>query len=187
GLEEMRVKLTSFELDVGITYTDQKQPVPLLSFPLYREHLTLLVPEASPYGKQGSMRWADAASLPLCLRPPHRHERQITDSAFAPVDKPPVPQIESDSIVNLAFHTMNAGVPTIIPSHFARVMGAFPGTRIVNLVEPEVVREVGLIWVAGDPMLPMAKAVLTLLKKLAANGQFTKRVGVEPRLEVTGR
>jgi len=33
----MRVKLTNFELDVGITYTDQKQPVPLVQQPLYKE------------------------------------------------------------------------------------------------------------------------------------------------------
>ena len=33
GLEEMRVKLINFELDVGITYIDQKQPPPLTSLP----------------------------------------------------------------------------------------------------------------------------------------------------------
>ncbi|HZS83237.1 MAG TPA: LysR family transcriptional regulator [Stellaceae bacterium] len=177
GLEEMRVKLTNFDLDVGITYIDQMQPPPLISMPLYKEHLSLLVPHGSRFAAAGSMSWAEAADIPLCLLPPNMHERQIIDSAFASVGKAPIPQIESDSIVNLAFHTMHGGVVTIIPSHFFHVIGAFPGTHIVRLVEPEVVREVGLIWVGGDPILPMAKAMLNLLKSFAASGELARRLG----------
>jgi DNA-binding transcriptional LysR family regulator len=98
--------------------------------------------------------------------PPHMHERRIIDAAFASVGKSPTPLIESDSIVNLAFHTMLGGVVTVVPSHFELVIGGFPRTRVVKLTEPEVVREVGLIWVGGDPMLPMAKAMLDALKAM---------------------
>ena len=42
------------------------------------------------------------------------HERQIIDAAFASVGKKPAPAIESDSIVNLAFHTMLGGMMTPI-------------------------------------------------------------------------
>jgi DNA-binding transcriptional LysR family regulator len=181
GLDEMRVKLTNYELDVGITYIDQKQPAPLVSFPLYKEHLSLLVPEASPAAAAAAMRWTEAAELPLCLLPPDMHERQIIDSAFASVGKAPMPRIESDSIVNLAFHTMQGGAATIIPSHFGHVIGAFPGTRIIRLVDPEVVREVGLIWVGGDPILPMAKAMLSLLKAVSTSGELARRFGRTPQ------
>jgi DNA-binding transcriptional LysR family regulator len=176
GLEELRVKLTNFDLDVGITYIDQKQPVPLVSLPLYKEHLSLLVPDTGAFRDATQMSWAEAAELPLCLLSPNMHERTIIDTAFASVGKAPKPQIESDSIVNLAFHTMTAGGVTIVPSHFDLVIGAFPGTRILRLVQPEVVREVGLIWVEGDPMLPMAKAMLGLLKSLTVGGEFARRV-----------
>jgi DNA-binding transcriptional LysR family regulator len=172
GLEEMRVKLTNFDLDVGITYIDQKQPVPLVSLPLYKEHLSLLVPDRPGFPAAARMTWSEAAELPLCLLSSNMHERTIIDSAFASVGKSPTPQIESDSIVNLAFHTMGGGVVTIVPSHFDLVIGAFPGTRIVRLIEPEVVREVGLIWVDGDPMLPMAKAMQGLLKSLSRDGEL---------------
>jgi len=163
GLEELRGKLINFELDVGITYIDQKQPAPLASFPLYNEHLSLLVPD-DPRFPAARTTWSAAADLPLCLLPPHMHERQIIDAAFASVGKTPKPAIESDSIVNLAFHTMLGGTVTIVPSHFEIVIGGFPGTRLVELVEPEVIRQVGLIWVDGDPMLPMAKAMLQSVK-----------------------
>lgn len=166
GLDELRVKLINFELDVGITYIDQRQPPPLTSCRLYDEHLSLLVPDDARF-PTGTTTWSAAADLPLCLLAPHMHERQIIDAAFASVGKTPMPLIESDSIVNLAFHTMLGGVVTVVPSHFELVIGGFPGTRIVKLVEPEVVREVGLIWVDGDPMLPMAKAMLDAVKDVA--------------------
>jgi DNA-binding transcriptional LysR family regulator len=174
GLEKMRVKLTNFELDVGITYIDQKQPAPLVSTPLYREHLSLLVPRAPALTDAKRLTWAEAAELPLCLLPPDMHERTIIDAAFAAIGKSPVPKIVSDSIVNLAFHVMQGGLATIIPEHFAHVIGAFPGTRVVSLVEPDVVRQVGLIWVEGDPMLPMARAMLALLKPAAASGELER-------------
>jgi DNA-binding transcriptional LysR family regulator len=166
GLDELRVKLINFELDVGITYIDQKQPPPLTSCRLYDEHLSLLVPDDARF-PAATTTWSKAARLPLCLLAPHMHERQIIDAAFASVGETPMPLIESDSIVNLAFHTMAGGVVTVIPSHFELVIGGFPGTRVVKLVEPEVVREVGLIWVDGDPMLPMAKAMLDAVKAMA--------------------
>jgi DNA-binding transcriptional LysR family regulator len=166
GLDELRVKLINFELDVGVTYIDQKQPPPLHSCRLYDEHLSLLVPDDARF-PEGTTTWSEAAGLPLCLLAPHMHERQIIDAAFASVGETPMPQIESDSIVNLAFHTMAGSLVTVVPSHFELVIGAFPGTRVVKLVEPEVVREVGLIWVDGDPMLPMAKAMLDAVKGMA--------------------
>jgi DNA-binding transcriptional LysR family regulator len=166
GLEEMRVKLINFELDVGITYIDQKHPAPLTSFPMYNEHLSLLVPD-NPRFPAATTTWSMVADLPLCLLSPHMHERQIIDAAFASVGKTPEPDIESDSIVNLAFHTMLGRTVTIVPNHFEIVIGAFPGTRLVNLVKPEVVRKVGLIWVEGNPMLPMARAMLATVKSMA--------------------
>ena len=93
GLEEMRVKLINFELDVGITYIDQKQPAPLTSYPMYNEHLALLVPDNLRF-PVGKTTWSTAAGLPLCLLSPHMHERQIIDAAFASVGKTPSPQIE---------------------------------------------------------------------------------------------
>jgi DNA-binding transcriptional LysR family regulator len=124
GLEEMRVKLINFELDVGITYIDQKQPAPLTSFPMYNEHLSLLVPD-DPRFPIGTTTWSAAAELPLCLLSPHMHERQIIDAAFASVGSTPAPGIQSDLIVNLAFHTMCGETVTIVPDHFELVIGAF--------------------------------------------------------------
>jgi DNA-binding transcriptional LysR family regulator len=174
GLEEMRVKLINFELDVGINYIDQKQPASLIGFPLYDETLSLLVPDNPQFPTAPSATWREAAKLPLCLLPPHMHERQIIDTAFASVGQVPTPCIESDSIVNLAFHTMLDGIATIVPSHFELVIGVFPRTRLVTLVEPKFVRQVGLIWVDGDPMLPMARAMLAVVKSMSSTEALSR-------------
>ena len=168
GNEELRIKLMSFDIDAGVTYIDQPQPAPLLSMPLYKEHLSLLIPQAVGVSGASEMTWGEAAKLKLCLLPTHMHERQVIDAAFASVGEAPTPQIESDSIVNLAFHTMFSGFATIVPSHFELVAGGFPGARVIRLVNPEVTRHVGLVYVDGDPMLPMARALLAILKPLSA-------------------
>jgi hypothetical protein len=49
------------------------------------------------------------------------------------------------------------------------VIGAFPSTRLVKLIRPEVIRQVGLIWVEGNPMLPMARAMLGAMKSMATH------------------
>ena len=52
-----------------------------------------------------------------------------------------------------------------------------PRTRAIRLVQPEVTREVCLVWVEGDPMLPMAKALLGTLKELVESGSLFRRLG----------
>lgn len=178
GLDEMRVGLANFDLDVGITYLDEKQLDPLASLALYREHLSLLLPNRPNLPKGDTMSWAEAADLPLCLLPPHMHERRIIDAAFAEVGKRPEPRVEADSIINLAFHVMHGELGTIIPSHFVNVIAVFPRTRIVRLVEPNISREVGLVWVEGDPMLPMAKAMLSVLTGMSESGELARSLGV---------
>ena len=190
GSEALRTKLTNFELDVGITYIDQEQPPPLQRHPLYKEHLSLLIPQQASFAATSEMTWAEAAKLRLCLLPPHMHERRVIDAAFASVGATPVALVESDSLANLAFHTMFSGLPTIVPRHFELVVGAFPGTRVVPLVAPEVTCQVGLVWVDGDPMLPMAKALLVMLKPLCASGDpvtwFRQEEAAPPRAGSAG-
>jgi len=83
--------------------------------PLYKEHLSLLVPEKPGVATPAQMTWAAAAELPLCLLSANMHGAPSSTAAFASVGKSPVPQIESDSIVNLAFTPMASGIVTIVP------------------------------------------------------------------------
>jgi DNA-binding transcriptional LysR family regulator len=176
GLEQMKLGLTNFQLDVGVTYLDQAPLEHLDVLPIYEERFSLLVPDNGWLKEQKSATWAEAAELPLGLLPPYMHERQVVDAAFAGIGCIPHPRLESDSIMNLAFHVMQGDFATIIPSHFMRISGAYPGTCAKDLLEPAVAQKVGVVWVRGDPMLPMTKALVELLQEVIQSGKFNERL-----------
>lgn len=170
GQNRLNVGLTNFEFDVGITYLSSQPMDRLQSLPLYDERLILLLPENDWLEGRESATWEEAAQLPLCLLSPSTPERQILDRAFAGSGFVPQPKMESNSIFQLAFHVAAAKLATIIPSHFMEMLSNCPGTRRVALEDPVVKETVGLVWVEGDPMMPMAKAVIDVLGEAIDNG-----------------
>ena len=175
GVEQTRAGLNSFALDIGITYIHEKPISDLNSMSIYTEKLSLLVPENSEWAELDAITWAEAAKLPLCLLDPSMHERRIIDEAFAKIECEPAPiVVASDSILNLIFHVMFAGLVTIIPSHFARIPGGLPGTKEIQLVEPEVTREVGLVWSPTEPIMPMARIATAICQEMCGSGAMNQ-------------
>ena len=178
GIEQTRLGLTNFALDVGITYIDPARITGLNSMDVYVETLSLLVPEDSEWASQGTITWEDAAQLPLCLLGEHMHERIIIDDAFNEVGcKPPVVVTTADSILNLIFHVMFAGLVTVVPSHFARLPGQLPGTKAIKLVKPEISQNVGLVWSSSEPIMPMAKHMVSIVKDFRESGELERQLG----------
>jgi len=178
GIEETKLGLSNYALDVGITYLQQQELEGLESLPIYVESLSLLVPDTDAYRERTSITWAEAADLPLCLLDPSMHERRIVDEAFAKVGKSPKPRVVcSDSILNLIFHVMFAELVTVIPKHFIRMPGEFPGVRALDLVEPEITQQVGLVWSPSEPIMPMASVMVSIVNELKKSGALEKRLG----------
>jgi len=177
GMEEMRLQLNNFALDVGLTYMDDESLSDLNSLPFYVERLSLLVPEDSEWAELDEITWENAAELPLCLLDKSMHERRIIDEAFAKAERTPAAVVTtSDSILNSMFHVMYAGLVTIVPSHFAHFPGRFPGTKAVRLVEPKIERGVGLVWSPTEPTMPMATIIVNIAKALRTDGGMEKRL-----------
>lgn len=174
GIEQMQLALKNFELDIGVTYLENQPLERLNKLPLYEERLSLLLPEHHPLNGEDSITWAKVAELPLCLLSPSMYERQMMDQAFASAGCQPEPRVESNSIFQLAFHVMKGDLATVIPSHFMQVAGGFPGTRRKLLEEPVVSQNIGLVWIEGNPILPMAKAVVDLMDKVLRTETFDK-------------
>ena len=146
--------------------------------PIYTESLSLLVPENSEWADLSKITWEEAALLPLCLLDQSMHERRIVDEVFAKIGcAPQVSVTASDSILNLIFHVMFAGLVTIVPSHFTRLPGSLPGTKAIELTAPNLSREVGLIWSTNEPMMPMAKMMISIARELQASGEMERRLG----------
>ena len=177
GIEPMKLGLSNFSLDVGITYLDHDGLGRLKTLPIYIERLSLLVPGNEQFRDRSSITWKEAAELPLAMLSPATHERQYVDQAFAEVGCRPAPRIESESIVHLMFHAQFGELMTIIPGHFTRMPGLHPGTKALDLVDPVVSQEVGLVWTAGEPMMPMARVMVSIVEDLKRSGELEKRLG----------
>ena len=172
GLEELTRGLANFEFDVGITYLDDHPLDRINSMPLYEEPFQLLVPENQWFAGRESATWSEAADLPLGLLSPSNHERQITDRAFCASGKNPKPRLESNALINLAFHVTQGDIGTVVPKYFMRTIGRMPKTRLLLLEEPQVTMTVGLVWLQGNPMMPMTKAVVELIQKSIDDGSL---------------
>ncbi len=176
GIDEMKLDLNSYALDVGITYLEQPEVKELNSIAIYEEKLSLLVPDTKENQNKREITWEEASKLPLCLLDQSMPERKIVDDAFAQIGFTPEPKVTaSDSILNLIFHVMFAGLVTIIPRHF-RIPGKFSGVRALNLIGPEISQEVGLVWVPSEPMMPMANLMITIIRDLKKSGELDKRL-----------
>ena len=178
GIEQTKIGLNNFSLDVGITYLNEAELAGLSTLPIYVERLSLLVPDTKEYEGLTTITWAEAAELPLCLLDRSMHERKIVDEAFAKVGVQPQHTVTvSDSILNLIFHVMFAELVTVIPKHFIRMPGHFPGVRTIDLVEPEISQDVGLVWSPSEPMMPLAVVMIAIVKELKESGELEKRLG----------
>jgi DNA-binding transcriptional LysR family regulator len=166
GQDAMKVGLDTFTLDVAISYVDHPGERRNM-LPIYTEKLSLLVPDNEQFRNRTEISWREASQLPLGLLKPSTQERAFVDQAFmkAKAD-PPIPKVESESILHLMFQVQFANLCTIIPSHFRRFPGLHPGTRALNLVEPVLSREVGLFWADADMAVPMATIMIATIKQL---------------------
>jgi DNA-binding transcriptional LysR family regulator len=178
GIEQTKIGLNNFSLDVGITYLNEAELAGLSTLPIYVERLSLLVPDTKEYEGLTTITWAEAAELPLCLLDRSMHERKIVDEAFAKVGVQAQHTVTvSDSILNLIFHVMFAELVTVIPKHFIRMPGHFPGVRALDLVEPEISQDVGLVWSPSEPMMPLAGVMISIVKELKESGELENRLG----------
>lgn len=180
GFDQMILGLKNFELDVGITYLDEQQPLDDYdTLPLYEKSLSLLLPDNDWLKGKKTATWEEAAELPLCLLSPSMHERQIMDEAFSQAGCKPRPQLESNSILQLAFHVMSGNIATVVPQHFSRTNSIFHGTREILLKKPVVSQQIGLVWAKGTPIQPMAKATVALMEEAANSGILKDNFGSE--------
>ena len=61
GIEQTKIGLNDFSLDVGITYLKEAELAGLNTLPIYDERLSLLVPDTKEYKNLESITWEDAS------------------------------------------------------------------------------------------------------------------------------
>lgn len=162
--------LDNFELDAGITYLDNEPLTGVRMQPLYSERYFLLTQRSTFPKERVDVSWAEAASLPLCLLPPHMQNRRIANSAFHMAGCEVVPQVETDSMINLYTAVRHGPWSSIVPSQLLALMPLTPDLIAFPLVGPDVTYVVGIVYADRSPVVPAAKALAAVAtsEKLAS-------------------
>jgi DNA-binding transcriptional LysR family regulator len=159
--EEIRRSLEDYSIDVGITYLDN-EPIDLaLSQPLYQERYRLFVRDDHPLAARESVEWAEAARHPVSLLTPNMQNRRIIDSAFRMANASVVPELESNSIVNLFTHVQMAGLASVLPEIFIGMMGGGERIRAIPLISPVVEHSIGLVAHDRNPLPKVVREVFS--------------------------
>src|ERR1700732_4662511 len=111
--EAIAGQLDRFELDLGLTYLDEKTLDGFESLHLFDERYVLLADRRVTL--EPSITWEQAGCLPLCLLTGKMRNRQVIDAAFRRAGAKADVILETDSIFSLYAHVSEAGLFSIVP------------------------------------------------------------------------
>jgi DNA-binding transcriptional LysR family regulator len=179
---ELYRRLRDFELDAAIMHSVPEEAREVDLAPLYEERSVLLSPADMLPAGISTLRWPDAAQLPLALLTQDMRDRQVIDAAFAGHAITVSPQVETDSVASLLAQVATGDWACIVPHTWLWTTLMAGDIRVVELVDPVLKAEIAVATSAAGPGSPMARAFSSCAQKLALNEFFDARL-----LRITGR
>lgn len=161
--------LLEFSLDAGITYEDELQQSALHFAPIYDEHYVLLAPADLAPRQQGTVTWAEAAAVPLCLLSKDMHFREIVDDVFAQAELEPEPAMETNAFTAALAQVAEGSAATIAPSKLVESLLFSDRTISLRLTQPAVSHAIGLAVLDHEPSLPAITALKQVIESLHDN------------------
>lgn len=147
-----------FELDAGITYLDNEPLDHVRAYPMSHEQYVLVTPTDSPAAGLAEITWRDVAALPLCLLERNMQNRRIIDAILESIGAKPNVKIETNSMLSTYCYLRSGHWSSIMPRSFVAWLAPPPGLRIAPIIEPSVVKTVGLVIADRDPIPPLLLA-----------------------------
>ncbi|MCW2593185.1 MAG: cynR 3 [Mycobacterium sp.] len=169
---ELTRRLLDFELDAAIAHFAPEDRAGLQVAPLYQERYVVLASANQLLPPGPTMRWADAAELPLALLTPDMRIRQIIDKSFAELGVVITPQVETDSVASLYAHVGGGAWASIVPHTWLRAMPVIGRTRAVRLVDPDTSAQISVATHAATPGSVVARAFMTAARGLSLDEYF---------------
>jgi DNA-binding transcriptional LysR family regulator len=166
--EAIAAQLDRFELDLGLTYLDEKTIDGFESLHLFNERYVLLSDRRTPF--QSTLTWEEAGRLPLCLLTGKMRNRQIIDAAFRRAGAKADVVLETDSIFSLYAHVSEAGLVTVVPHS---LLNFFDLTKVqATPLLPSMTRGIGLIARNRPALAPITAAVWEIARGLNLQSRF---------------
>ncbi len=166
--ETIAGQLDRFELDLGLTYLDEKTIDGFESLHLYDERYVLLAARSAALGP--TVTWEQAGQLPLCLLTGKMRNRQVIDAAFRRAGAKADVILETDSIFALYAHVSESGLFSIVPHS---LLNFFDLGRVRAIpVLPYLTRAIGLIARNQPALAPITAAVWEIARGLELQKRF---------------
>jgi DNA-binding transcriptional LysR family regulator len=166
--EEIAAQLDRFELDLGLTYLDEKTIDGFESLHLFDERYVLLSGRDAKL--EPTVTWEQAGRLPLCLLTGKMRNRQVIDAAFRRAGAKADVILETDSIFALYAHVGEAGLFSIVPHS---LLNFFDMARVrATPVLPYLTRAIGLIARNQPALAPITAAVWEIARGLELQKRF---------------
>ncbi len=158
--------LSDFTLDVGLTYLEHQPSHLVHVVPVYRENYILVTRKTGPLARRKSIRWQEAAALPLCLLSPEMENRRIINQHFRSVHVDVRAALETNSLETLWFQLHAGPWSSILPHVFLPLLERDDNLIGIPLVEPEASSLIGLVAAHREPLSPVVKIMLAMAGSL---------------------
>lgn len=165
--DTIALKLENLEVDAGIAYVDVEPSPKLEAVTLYEERYVLLVSPESPMAKRKEVTWAEAGEMPLCLLTRDMQNRRLIDRHLAEAGAGQTPTLESNSLLLLYGHVRTGQWASILPARLAETLDLPNRIHAIELVEPTVTHQIGLLATRREPHAPLVAAFLAHAKRMA--------------------
>jgi DNA-binding transcriptional LysR family regulator len=166
--EAIAGQLDQFELDLGLTYLDEKTLDGFESLRLFDERYVLLSSRNAKLDP--TVTWEQAGRLPMCLLTGKMRNRQVIDAAFRRAGAKADVILETDSIFSLYAHVSEAGLFSIVPHS---LLNFFDMARVqARPVLPYLTRAIGLIARNRPALAPVTAAVWEIARGLELQKRF---------------
>jgi len=164
--DEIAAGLAAFELDAGISYTDDALMAGMTCVELRHDRFIFTCARGANVRPLAVMRWREAASHPLCLLDPAMQNRRIIDACFAWHNVAVAPRIVADTFVALMAAIETGGFATIIPESHRDLLRGLEWARFIPMEPLPEAGRVVLIVPERAPVSEMAQAVLVAARRV---------------------
>ena len=169
--DEIIRRLDSCDLDMGLTFLDDKSLAGFQTYPLFVERYVLVVRDEAMLRGRKSLSWNEVAELPLCLLTTTMQSRRIIDAAFRRAGATPRIRAESDSMFSLYALLRCCDLCAVLPHSALSLIELRQEVSIVPIT-PELSREIGLVLRRQSPFPPVTGAALDMALQVPLQARF---------------